>query len=331
MAKKTPDMEVEKEGGGLGRFLFIATPILFTLVLVGAIIMLFNVDLRNSMFSTLDKIPIVKNWIPSADNSSTTAASNQNESNSATVDQLKKDLAASQKTQSDQAQQIKDLQSKLSNSSTSANNGTGTGTSTGGTSGTTGGTTGTSGTTGTTNSSGTTGTTNNGSSGSTVQTEQDKQLKNLANVYADMSSSKAASIMQNMTTDEQVLIFSKMNAEAQAGILQKMDAKVAAETSLALKNATAASLAAMQVATATPAKQATPSTSMSVSDMAQTFTTMPASSAASLLLQTAKVSQNKVLQVLNTMDDTTRASVLSAMSTSDPATTAQIVNRLLAN
>ncbi|WP_411349727.1 MotE family protein [Paenibacillus sp. WLX2291] len=317
MAKKTLDMEVEKEGGGLGRFLFIATPILFTLVLVGAIIMLFNVDLRNSMFSTLDKIPIVKNWIPSADNSSTTAASTQDESNSATVDQLKKDLAASQKTQTDQAQQIKDLQSKLTSQSSTTGSGTGTGAATGGT-------------TGTTNSTGTTGATS-GTTTSTVQTEQDKQLKNLANVYADMSSSKAAAIMQNMTTDEQVLIFSKMNSEAQAGILQKMDAKVAAETSLALKNATTASLALLQSKTSNPQTPATPSTSMSVSDMAQTFTTMPANSAASLLLQTAKVSQTKVLQVLNTMDDTTRASVLSAMSTSDPATTAQIVNRLLAN
>ncbi|MFD1888381.1 magnesium transporter MgtE N-terminal domain-containing protein [Paenibacillus wenxiniae] len=318
MAKKTMDLEVEKEGGGLGRFLVIATPILFTLVLVGAMIMLFNSNLRNTMFSTLDKIPIVKNFVPSADNtSSANPATNQAESTAATVDQLKQQLTDAQQKNSEQATQIKTLQDQL-NTKSGADN-------TAGTSGA--GTTG-NGTTGTTTNG--TSTTNTGSP--TVQTEQDKQLKNLANVYSDMSSSKAASIMQNMTTDEQVLIFSKMNSESQAGILQKMDPKVAAETSMALKNATAASLAALQVKTASNQKSTpTTGTKLDSEAMAQTFTTMPASSAASLLLQTSKTSQTKVLQILNSLDDTTRAGILSAMSTQDPAATAQIVNRLMGN
>ncbi len=320
MAKKTMELEVEKEGGGLGRFLVIATPILFTLVLVGAIIMLFNVNLRNTMFSTLDKIPVVKNFVPSADNSSSSnPATNQAQSTAATVDQLKQQLSDAQQKNSDQATQIKTLQDQL-NTQSGASGTNGTSTAGNNTTGTTG-----SGTTGTTSGTSTTGT-------PTVQTEQDKQLKMLANVYSDMSSSKAASIMQNMTTDEQVLIFSKMNAESQAGILQKMDPKVAAETSLALKNATAASLAALQTKTASAQNTApTTSTKLDSQAMAQTFTTMPASSAASLLLQTSKTSQTKALQILNNLDDSTRAGILSAMSTQDPAATAQIVTRLMGN
>lgn len=320
MAKKTMELEVEKEGGGLGRFLVIATPILFTLVLVGAIIMLFNVNLRNTMFSTLDKIPVVKNFVPSADNtSSADPATNQAQSTAATVDQLKQQLSDAQQKNTEQATQIKTLQDQL-NTQSGASGTNGTSTAGNNTTGTTG-----SGTTGTTSGTSTTGT-------PTVQTEQDKQLKMLANVYSDMSSSKAASIMQNMTTDEQVLIFSKMNAESQAGILQKMDPKVAAETSLALKNATAASLAALQTKTAGAQNTApTTSTKLDSQAMAQTFTTMPASSAASLLLQTSKTSQTKALQILNNLDDSTRAGILSAMSTQDPAATAQIVTRLMGN
>ena len=314
MAKKNLDLDtdMEKESGGLGRLLFIATPILFTLVLVGAIVMLFNTNLRASMFQTLDKIPIVKNWVPSADKgNSTDVASNQNESNAATVDQLKQQLDESKKAQATQAAELKKLQDQMKTQTPVTAGATTNGTATTPAAGTA--------------PAGTTNTV-------TTPTEQDKQLKNLANVYSDMSASKAAAIMQNMTTDEQVLIFSKMNSQDQASILQKMDPKVAADTSLALKNATSASLAALQTKTGSAQNAKAPAGSKLDNEaLAQTFTTMPANSAASLLLQTAKVSQSKVLQVLNTMDDSTRASVLSAMSTEDPTGTAQILNRLMAN
>lgn len=314
MAKKNLDLDtdMEKESGGLGRFLFIATPILFTLVLVGAIVMLFNVNLRTTMFDTLEKIPIVKNWVPSADKgNSTDIASNQSESDAATVDQLKQQLDESKKAQDTQAKELKKLQDQMKSQTPAANaNGGATGTAT-------------------TPAAGTTPAA--AASTVTTPTEQDKQLKNLANVYSDMSASKAAAIMQNMTTDEQVLIFSKMNSQDQASILQKMEPKVAADTSLALKNATEASLAALQVKTNSKPTTPSPGAKLDNEALAQTFTTMPASSAASLLLQTAKVSQSKVLQILNTIDDSTRAGILSAMSTEDPAGTAQIVNRLMAN
>ena len=290
MAKKSPEMEVEKESGGMGRFLFIATPILFTLVLVGVIVMLFNVNLRNSMFDTLDKIPIVKNWVPSADKeSSTTASATQTESNDATIKTLKQQLDTANNTNTEQEKAIKKLEDEkaakeLADATAAA-------------------------------------------AGTVPPSGYQKQIKNLAKVYADMSSSKAAAIMQVMTTDEQVLILNEMNATDQAGILQKMDPKIAAETSLALRTAQATPI--------NPPKTTTPvassSTKLDAEAMAQTFTSMPASSAATLLLQTAKVSQTKVLQILNTMDDSTRSSILAAMSTTDPTGTAQIVNKLLGN
>jgi flagellar motility protein MotE (MotC chaperone) len=291
VAKKSPEMEVEKESGGMGRFLFIATPILFTLVLVGVIVMLFNVDLRKSMFNTLDQIPIVKNWVPSADKeSSTTASATQTESNDATVKALKEKLDAANVVNTKQQTTIDTLEEEkktkeLADATAAA-------------------------------------------AGTAPPTGYQKQIKNLSKVYAEMSSSKAAAIMQVMTTDEQVLILNEMNATDQAGILQKMDPKIAAETSLALRNAKPTPANAPTVAT-TPAS--TSSTKLDAEAMAQTFTSMPASSAATLLLQTAKVSQTKVLQILNTMDDSTRSSILAAMSTTDPTGTAQIVNKLLGN
>lgn len=296
-------MEVEKESGGMGRFLFIATPILFTLVLVGVIVMLFNVDLRNSMFSTLDKIPIVKNWVPSADKgSSATASTTQSQSDSATVDKLKKELAASKATQEEQAKEIDTLKK---NATTNAN-GTSTTPATTGT---------TPATTGTTTGTGTT------STGTSTLNDYQKQVKNVAKIYSNMSSSKAAAILQNMTTPQQVEILNAMNASDQAGILQKMDAKVASVTSLALQNATT-------TVAPTPASSNT-SSKLDDQALAQTFTSMPAASAADLLLQTAKGSQAKVLKVLNTMDDSTRAGILSAMSTKDPAATVKIINQLM--
>ncbi|MFD1990919.1 magnesium transporter MgtE N-terminal domain-containing protein [Paenibacillus nicotianae] len=305
MAKKSPEMEVEKESGGMGRFLFIATPILFTLVLVGVIVMLFNVDLRNSMFSTLDKIPIVKNWVPSADKgSSTTASTTQSESDSATVDKLKKELAASKATQEEQAKEI----DTLKKNATTNTNGTSTTPATTGT---------TPATTGTTTGTGTT------STGTSTLNDYQKQVKNVAKIYSNMSSSKAAAILQNMTTPQQVEILNAMNATDQAGILQKMDAKVASVTSLALQNATT-------TVAPTPASSTT-SSKLDDQALAQTFTSMPAASAADLLLQTAKGSQAKVLKVLNTMDDTTRAGILSAMSTKDPAATVKIINQLMSS
>lgn len=303
MAKKSPEMEVEKESGGMGRFLFIATPILFTLVLVGVIVMLFNVDLRKSMFNTLDQIPIVKNWVPSADKgSSTTASTTQSESDSATVDKLKKELAASKATQEEQAKEIDTLKK---NATTNTNGTSTTPTTTGTTPATTGTTTGT-------------GTT---STGTSTLNDYQKQVKNVAKIYSNMSSSKAAAILQNMTTPQQVEILNAMNATDQAGILQKMDAKVASVTSLALQNATT-------TVAPTPASSTT-SSKLDDQALAQTFTSMPAASAADLLLQTAKGSQAKVLKVLNTMDDTTRAGILSAMSTKDPAATVKIINQLM--
>lgn len=284
-------MEVEKESGGMGRFLFIATPILFTLVLVGVIVMLFNVDLRKSMFNTLDQIPIVKNWVPSADKeSSTTASATQTESNDATVKALKEKLDAANEINTKQEKTIQNLEEEkkakeLADATAAAD-------------------------------------------GTAPPSEYQKQIKNLAKVYADMSSSKAAAIMQVMTTDEQVLILNEMNATDQAGILQKMDPKIAAETSLALRTAKATPANPSTVATK-PAS--TSSTKLDTEAMAQTFTSMPASSAATLLLQTAKVSQTKVLQILNAMDDSTRSGILAAMSTTDPTGTAQIVNKLLGN
>lgn len=57
--------EKESNYSGFERFLFFATPILFTIVLVAVLLTLFNANWRNHVLSLAEQIPIVNEWISS--------------------------------------------------------------------------------------------------------------------------------------------------------------------------------------------------------------------------------------------------------------------------
>lgn len=63
--------------------------------------------------------------------------------------------------------------------------------------------------------------------------------------------------------------------------------------------------------------------------LSQTFTSMPATEAATLLGSMYSISPDKVITILNTVSDSVRSSILGEMTKKNSAQTAKIVNRLM--
>lgn len=302
------DFDIEKESaGGFEKFLFFMIPIIFTVVLIGVLLTLFNVDVRNSVLSVADKIPVVKNWVPDPvkdpEKTKLQNAKDQVKSANATIDELKNKLAAKEadlqkakEEKAEQEQKVKSLQDQLEsaqNAETAAQ-------------------------------------------GANPENADpyEKQIKDLAKMYADMSPSKAAPIMQNMTTEEMVLLLSSMKTDSRTAILAKMDPKIAADVSMKLKDAVSSSDLAIAALQSRISKDAAEekngsSSGLDKTQISQTFASMPAKSAAELLLATYKISPDKVLKILNEVADSTRSGILDAMNAKDPKTAAVILNKLM--
>ncbi|WP_068496391.1 MotE family protein [Paenibacillus kribbensis] len=324
LADNELDMDLEKEsGGGFERFMFFLIPIVFTIVLVGVLLTLFNMDFRSEMISLGNKIPIVKNWLPeSKDKAAQTKEADQkaqSESSEATIQQLKTDLAkqteelkkaSAAKTAQDK--KVTELQNQVNTLQTQQTQQSQTG------------------------QQGQTGTQAAGTTASGTANEDPfvKQTKDLASMYEGMTASKAAPIMENLTTEETVQLLSYMDPANSAKILQKMDAKKAADITMALKNVTPStdlSVAALQSRLKKDQGSTTGTTGKSLQNtqISSTFASMDKKSGAELILQTYKISPDKALNILNTVDDSTRASLLQNMSAKDAGQTAKILNKLM--
>ncbi|MGW9528247.1 magnesium transporter MgtE N-terminal domain-containing protein [Paenibacillus terrae] len=320
LAENELDMDLEKEsGGGFERFMFFLIPIVFTIVLVGVLLTLFNMDFRSEMISLGNKIPIVKNWIPEPKDKVAKGKEAdqkaQSQSSEATIQQLKTDLAkqteelqkaAAAKTTQDKKvtelqNQVNTLQTQQEQQPQASQQGQ----------------TGTQAVDGTAN-----------------EDPYVKQARDLASMYEGMTASKAAPIMENLTTEETVQLLSYMDPANSAKILQKMDAKKAADITMALKNVTPStdlSVAALQSRLKKDQSTTAGTTSKSLQNtqISSTFASMDKKSGAELILQTYKISPDKALNILNTVDDSTRASLLQNMSAKDAAQTAKILNKLM--
>lgn len=306
MAEK--DFELEKESaGGFERFLFFMIPIIFTVVLIGVLLALFNMDVRNNMLEFAHKIPIVKNLVPEPvkdpEKTKLQDAKDQVKSANATIEELKSklatkdaDLKKAKEEQTQQDQKLKSVQEQLDSAQKSA--------------------------------------TDTAQQNAVDTDPYEKQIKDLAKMYADMSPSKAAPIMQNMTTEEMVQLLSAMKNDNRTAILAKMDPKVAADVSMKLKDAVSSSdlaIAALQsrIDKDAGAKKEASTSGLDKNQIGQTFAAMPANSAADLLLSTYKISPEKVLTILNAVNDSTRSGILDAMSKKDAKTAAVILNKLM--
>ncbi|PNQ81270.1 magnesium transporter MgtE N-terminal domain-containing protein [Paenibacillus sp. F4] len=320
LAENELDMDLGKEsGGGFERFMFFLIPIVFTIVLVGVLLTLFNMDFRSEMISLGNKIPVVKNWIPEPKDKATQTKEAdqkaQSESSEATIEQLKADLAkqteelkkatAAKTTQDKKVtelqNQVNTLQTQQEQQSQASQQGQAGTQTTGGT---------------------------------TNEDPYVKQARDLASMYEGMTASKAAPIMENLTTEETVQLLSYMDPANSAKILQKMDAKKAADITMALKNVTPStdlSVAALQsrLKKDQGITAGTTSKSLQSTQISSTFASMDKKSGAELILQTYKISPDKALNILNTVDDSTRGSLLQNMSAKDAAQTAKILNKLM--
>ncbi|PAF32273.1 kinesin [Paenibacillus sp. 7516] len=307
------DTDIEKESGsGWEKFLMISIPIVFTVVLLGVLLTLFNVDIRNNMLELANKIPVVKDWVPDPvldpEKEKLDESEKQVESAEATIEKLKSQVAAKEtelqaakEAATTEAKKASDLQAKLDEAEKAAET----------------------------------------AAVEVPESESDyqKQIKDLAKMYADMSPSKAAPILQNMTNEEMVLLLSAMQSTARTKVLEKMDPKTAADVTMMMKDAKPSgdlALDALQSrlkkeTAATTTTTATNSKNLDKTQLSQTFSSMSASSGAKLLLETYKLSPDKTLTILNSVDDATRSQLLENMSTENSAETAKILNRLMGN
>ena len=305
------DMEFENEGsaGKFERFLFLMIPIIFTLVLLGVLLTLFNMDFRANALQIANKIPILEKWVPNPAVDSTDDPQQQQQkqvaSSESTIKELKAELAQQEEnlkklTEEKTAQdtQVQALQQQIEDMKTEA------------------------------------------AEAAVVSTEEtedayQKQVTDLAKLYAGMKASKAAPIMENLTTEEMVQIFSVMNNASKTAILEKMNPKKAADVSIKLKETTTSSdmaIAALQ--SRLKKEEGTPTTTATTTNLDKeklnaTFTSMTPSSAASLLGEMYKISPDKVVTIMNTISDSVRSSILGEMTKKDSAQTAKIVNRLM--
>lgn len=310
MAVKDTDMEKESSGGW-EKFLMISIPIVFTVVLLGVLLTLFNVDIRNNLLGVANKIPIVKDWVPDPvldqEKKKLEKSEQQVESAEATIDKLKAqvseketELKAAKDATTTEAKKASDLQKKLDDAEKAAETAV-----------------------------------------QNPETESDyqKQIKDLAKMYADMSPSKAAPILQNMTNEEMVLLLSAMQSAARTKVLEKMDPKTAADVTMMMKDAKPSgdlALDALQSrlkkeTATTSTASTTNSKNLDKNQLSQTFASMSASSGAKLLLETYKLSPDKTLTILNSVDDATRSQLLENMSTENSVETAKILNKLMGN
>ncbi|KAF6637603.1 kinesin [Paenibacillus sp. EKM208P] len=320
LAENELDMDLGKEsGGGFERFMFFLIPIVFTIVLVGVLLTLFNMDFRSEMISLGNKIPVVKNWIPEPKDKATQTKEAdqkaQSESSEATIQQLKADLAKQTEelkkataAKTTQDKKVTELQNQVNTLQTQQEQQSQV------------------------SQQGQAGTQTTG--GTTNEDPYVKQARDLASMYEGMTASKAAPIMENLTTEETVQLLSYMDPANSAKILQKMDAKKAADITMALKNVTPStdlSVAALQsrLKKDQSTTAGTTSKSLQSTQISSTFASMDKKSGAELILQTYKISPDKALNILNTVDDSTRGSLLQNMSAKDAAQTAKILNKLM--
>lgn len=293
---------VEKSGySGFERFLFFLTPILFTAVLLGVLLLLFNPDWRQSALTFGNKIPLLNSVLPDPAKPEDEAASTNELTVSNArqkVDELNAQLldqqTALQQEKTKTAEQQKKIE-QLNNQVAALNKQI---------------------------------------QDKTITTDQyDAKIKSLSDMYGKMTPGKAAPIFEKMTAEEASLVLGAMSATERGRILEKMTPAVAADITMRLKDADSVQdqqLAALQARIKELEKQSDSDTStLDTAELKQTFTSMQPAKAAKLLLQMASSNQSKALRILGALEDSARSQVLASMSDEDSKTTATLVSKLM--
>ncbi|PZE22452.1 hypothetical protein [Paenibacillus xerothermodurans] len=298
------DVENGSSYGAMERFLiWFLIPFVFTAVLLGVLLTIFDYDVVNNVLKAANRVPVVNSVIPDPKTASaetegpvadeTTAPTPEETVQSLTSDLQEKeqDLIKSDELLAQRDQAIKELEAK------------------------------------------------NTALEEQVQAktqsdeEYDNQVQQLATMYAKMSPSKSAPILENLTTAERVLVLSKMKTDERVKVLEKMDPKIAAESSILLKDQTTArdtQIAALQdrLKQAAPTEEGV-SEKLSKDDLGSTFANMTPKSAATVLMEMYKSNPEKVVAILSSMDSVGRSKVITAVAEQSKETAAIISNRLV--
>ncbi|MDF2936757.1 MAG: hypothetical protein K0Q90_2130 [Paenibacillaceae bacterium] len=294
------EMEAEKPTfSAFERFLYwFFIPIVFTMVLIGALLSLFDYNVKDELLKIGNKVPGLSAVLPDPKSDvkavqtpvSAGAANGENAPPEAAAAEASAQLVALQKqleaqtaelagstqTLKDKDQTIKDLQAKIAALEAQK--------------------------------------------ASQAKSDEEYQalITETASMYAKMSPSKAAPIMQNLTLKEQVLLLSEMKTDDRVRILEKMDAKKAAEASIYLKDAVPAKdkqIAALQERlNLNKTETATQQSGMTKQELGQTFANMTPKSAAELLVEMNKTDSAKVIEILNSVEVTARSKIMTYLS-----------------
>lgn len=292
------EADSEKTFGGWERFIFLfLLPILFTVVLTGALLTLFDYDVKNLMYSIGRKIPLVSKVVPE-DETVQTAVNPANERirleeelKLLSEDSERKiaELESELKARDDTIARLEESLEKMII----------------------------------------------GEEAAAAGTEAFRsQLKELSDMYASMTPRRAADILQNLAMPELVLLLYEMNAEDRGRILERMNPQTAAEASIQLKDIHEGNRHEWEEearkAREQLAARANPESApkLGVDELAQTFATMTPDSAASILLELSKTNSGKVISILSAMDVAARSALMTALGRLSPETAASLANQL---
>lgn len=295
-------LDNEKQGySTLERIMFLMTPILFAIVLLGVLYTLFNIDFRNKMLEAGNSVPFLKDVLPEpkvaggALNDDVLKTANMSAKIAdlqAQLTAIESELAAAKQSKAALEQEVKELESD--NSQLKSVN----------------------------------------DEQLLEDEEYEAKIQELASMFSKITPSKAAPILQSMTLEEIVLVFANMRSDDRVRIMEKMNPQTAADAAMMLKDNVQTKDLQIAALQAKLNAQKTPDTKKAASVLDQeqlsaTFTAMDAKSAAELLIKMVEVSPSKVLRILNSVDNQARSAILAEMSGINEATTAQLVSKLM--
>lgn len=299
------DVENSSSYSAFERFLiWFLIPFVFTSVLLGVLLMIFDSDIKNDVLKTINKIPYVSKVIPGPKTKEEPKPAAKTEQQPEAAQSLEEQLAqANQKLAEKESelqkaeavilqrdQTIKDLQAKNGELDDKFKQKT------------------------------------------QSDEEYTNQIQQLAGLYAKMNPSKAAPIMENLTPQEQTLVLGMMKQDDRVRILEKMDPKKAADASIMLKDQVTVrdrELAALQERLKQlNGSDAKSNAKLSKDDLGSTFANMTPKSAATVLLEMQNSNPEKVISILSSMDSQGRSKIITAMSDLSKETAALISARL---
>lgn len=282
-----PDMETEKNAyGALERFLYIfLLPVLFTLVLVGVLLTLFDYDVKGTLYEVGRKIPVVRTLVP-ADESDpfvnpASASLLLEEQIVVLEEQLAERDAELLQLRAELAEQEQAFQALENNVEQLVL----------------------------------------GQEPNGLDLEETRsQLQALASMYTGMSASRAAAILDKMTLEELVLILYEMRADDRGNMLGRMDPDKAAEASLVLKDMNENNWAEYERrAREGHSDVGGPSGGLTDAELAATFAVMAPDSAAAILLELKKQNSARAVAIVGAMTEQARSGVLEAIANESPA------------